>query len=190
LVVYAHLTEKGPCGATDDEMELQLHLAKQAASARRNGLMNKGLVRWNGEVRPTRTGAEALVWVAEDLSAWEFARLQRAQKDLCVHCGGTGYDGWTDVEGGTVVGIHVHATDDHLELTLPPWTEMVRVPFEPVEAGTLAVAAFLDEMGTLLFKCGDLLGFWCTATPKALARAPRAFRRALGRVPKHPNMGL
>ena len=57
-------------GATDDEIEAGTGLPHQTASARRNGLMRRGLIRVasneRGEPlkRQTRSGRKAFVWVA------------------------------------------------------------------------------------------------------------------------------
>mgnify|MGYP006284903959 CR=1 FL=1 len=57
-------------GATDDEIEAGTGLPHQTASARRNGLMRRGLIRvasdeWGEPLkRQTRSGRKAFVWVA------------------------------------------------------------------------------------------------------------------------------
>jgi hypothetical protein len=53
-----------PQGATDDEIEQGLNLKHQTASAARRGLVIAGLVRDSGEVRKTRSGRNAIVWVS------------------------------------------------------------------------------------------------------------------------------
>lgn len=50
-------------GATCDEVEVATGLAHQTASARVNGLMNKGRIADSGKRRPTRSGRNAVVWV-------------------------------------------------------------------------------------------------------------------------------
>jgi hypothetical protein len=52
-----------PNGATDDEIEVALDLKHQTASAARRGLVIAGLVRDSGQVRKTRSGRNATVWV-------------------------------------------------------------------------------------------------------------------------------
>jgi len=52
-----------PTGATDDEIEAALGLKHQTASAARRGLVIAGLVRDSGQVRNTRSGRKATVWV-------------------------------------------------------------------------------------------------------------------------------
>ena len=49
-------------GATDDDIEIGLKLRHQTASARRNGLVRKGLVVATGAKRKTRTGCKAMIW--------------------------------------------------------------------------------------------------------------------------------
>lgn len=61
--VYDLIAARGAEGATDDEIEVALGLPHQTASARRNGLRDDGWVADSGRRRPTRTGAEATVWV-------------------------------------------------------------------------------------------------------------------------------
>ena len=50
-------------GATDDEIEVGTGLCHQSASARRNGLVVKGLLRDSGEKRLTRRKRRAIVWI-------------------------------------------------------------------------------------------------------------------------------
>lgn len=65
--VLAHLTARAEEGATDDEIEVATGLSHQNASARRNTLVKKGLVkrREPGEKgkRETRSGRRATIWV-------------------------------------------------------------------------------------------------------------------------------
>ena len=65
--VLAFIRGCGHLGATDDEIEVQLSLRHQTASARRNGLAKRGEVINSGRKRPTRTGRRAAVWVAADV---------------------------------------------------------------------------------------------------------------------------
>ena len=55
---------RGEFGLTDDELEVMSAMRHQTASARRRGLVLKGLVRDSGQRRPTRSGSMAIVWVA------------------------------------------------------------------------------------------------------------------------------
>jgi hypothetical protein len=52
-------------GATDDEIERTLGMLHQNASARRRGLVLKGLVVDSGRTRKTRSGRSATVWIAK-----------------------------------------------------------------------------------------------------------------------------
>ena len=62
--VYDFIVERGEQGATDDELEVALDLPHQTASARRNGLRDDGWLADSGRKRPTRSGADAIVWVS------------------------------------------------------------------------------------------------------------------------------
>lgn len=55
-------------GATDDEIEQGLGMLHQTASARRRGLVLKGLVIESGRMRPTRSGRDAIVWIPKPAS--------------------------------------------------------------------------------------------------------------------------
>jgi len=50
-------------GATDDEIEVGTGLCHQSASARRNGLVLKGLLHDSGDKRLTRRKRRAIVWI-------------------------------------------------------------------------------------------------------------------------------
>lgn len=50
-------------GCTCDEIEYDMRLKHQTASARINGLRNKGFIKDSGRTRPTRSGRKAVVWV-------------------------------------------------------------------------------------------------------------------------------
>lgn len=66
-MILALLDEAGSDGMTDDEIEVATGLRHESASARRRGLVLKGLVVDSGKVRPTRRGRKAVCWVlAED----------------------------------------------------------------------------------------------------------------------------
>lgn len=62
-VVLEVIRTEGKHGATDDEIEIAAGLRHQTASARRRGLVIKGMVVDSGERRPTRSGRSAAVWV-------------------------------------------------------------------------------------------------------------------------------
>ena len=62
VAVLAFIRLMGEQGATDEEIETALGYKHQTASARRNELMNMGLIRPCGE-RPTESGCRATVWV-------------------------------------------------------------------------------------------------------------------------------
>lgn len=47
---------------TDDGLEARLNMRHQTCSARRRGLVQKKLVEWTGDYRPTRSGRRAKVW--------------------------------------------------------------------------------------------------------------------------------
>jgi hypothetical protein len=55
---------EAPGGATCDEVECLSRLPHQTASARLKGLRDKGLIKFSGAKRPTRTGRAAMVYVA------------------------------------------------------------------------------------------------------------------------------
>ena len=55
-------------GATDEEIEIELRMRHQTASARRNELTADGWIEDSGRRRPTTSGREAVVWVLSDLA--------------------------------------------------------------------------------------------------------------------------
>lgn len=61
--ILALLKAVGERGATDFEIETATGLRQSSASARRNGLVKKGLVRDSGLKRKTRTRRFAIVWI-------------------------------------------------------------------------------------------------------------------------------
>ncbi len=65
-LVLDEIRDSGGHGRTDDELEVVLSLRHQTASARRRELVLKGLVRDSGRRRPTRSGRQAVVWLAGD----------------------------------------------------------------------------------------------------------------------------
>lgn len=60
--VYDWIAKKG--GMTDDEIEYVTGWSHQSVSAARNTLMNDGLIEDSGEVRKTKYGHDAIVWIA------------------------------------------------------------------------------------------------------------------------------
>lgn len=63
--VFEFIRDRGPPGATCEEIELHTTLPHQTASARVNGLMNKGRIADSGQRRKTRSGRRATVWVVQ-----------------------------------------------------------------------------------------------------------------------------
>lgn len=59
-------------GATDEEIEDELHMRHQSASARRNELVSDGWVEDSGRRRQTRSGRDAVVWILSErgMSEW------------------------------------------------------------------------------------------------------------------------
>lgn len=51
-----------PIGSTCEDIETELSLTHQCASARIRGLVLKGKIEDSGETRPTRSGRNAIVW--------------------------------------------------------------------------------------------------------------------------------
>lgn len=64
--IVDHIRSRGLDGATTDEIEMALGLPHQSASARVTELRDAGKIETLGEVRPTRTGARAIVYVVAD----------------------------------------------------------------------------------------------------------------------------
>lgn len=62
--VFEYLCSRGSQGATDDEMQVALSLAAHTQAPRRVELKEAGCVRNSGHKRPTRTGRNAIVWIA------------------------------------------------------------------------------------------------------------------------------
>lgn len=61
--VLAAIVERGPVGATTDELETQLGLSHQSASARVSTLKKQGAIVENGQRRKTRSGRNAAVYI-------------------------------------------------------------------------------------------------------------------------------
>ena len=62
--VLGFVEERGPRGATDEEIRLGLELSGDTARARRCELRDAGLIVDSGRRRKTRTGRRAVVWVS------------------------------------------------------------------------------------------------------------------------------
>lgn len=62
--IYAYVLERGSEGATDWEIEKALNLKHQSASARRFELVGCGSLKLTEDTRPTESGCEAGVYVA------------------------------------------------------------------------------------------------------------------------------
>lgn len=62
--VYEAITHSGLRGMNDSEIETQLGMLHQTASARRRGLVLKGLIVDSGRRRETRSGRTAVVWIS------------------------------------------------------------------------------------------------------------------------------
>jgi hypothetical protein len=62
--IYDLALSRGDGGLTDDEVEVHLGLLHQSASAARNSLMKDGWLHDSGRRRLTRSGEQAIVWVA------------------------------------------------------------------------------------------------------------------------------
>jgi DNA-binding IclR family transcriptional regulator len=56
--------KNAPQGLTDFDLSNGLGTHLSSVNAARNTLMNKGLIAWNGERRPSGRGGMAKVWVA------------------------------------------------------------------------------------------------------------------------------
>lgn len=63
-IVFAALERAGSRGRTDDELEVELGLSHQSASARRRGLVLKNRAHCSGLKRLTRSRRKAFVWLA------------------------------------------------------------------------------------------------------------------------------
>jgi len=66
--VFAYLQGCEGGGATDDEVEVALHMLHQTASARRRGLVLKDFVVDSGRTRETRTGCHATIWITASVA--------------------------------------------------------------------------------------------------------------------------
>ena len=73
-LVMGHIRSAGVRGATDDEIEEACDLSHQTASARRRGLVLRGMVRATDETRLTRSKRKATVWVLASLSIGELPK--------------------------------------------------------------------------------------------------------------------
>lgn len=61
--VFDHLWFRGSRGATDDEIQVNLHMNPSTQRPRRIELVDKGLVMDSGRTRLTRGRRSAVVWV-------------------------------------------------------------------------------------------------------------------------------
>jgi hypothetical protein len=61
--VYAFLVQRGPSGATDEEIQRALGMTGNTQRPRRQELETQGLVVDSGVKRPTAAGRDAVVWV-------------------------------------------------------------------------------------------------------------------------------
>ena len=64
-LLLAHLEQCGGDGATDEEMQTQLDMNPNTQRPRRVELHQGGLIVDSGRRRPTRSGSQAVVWVAK-----------------------------------------------------------------------------------------------------------------------------
>ena len=64
-LVLGYIVRQGIRGATCDEIEVELNLIHQTASARVNELAKRGMIVDRGYRRPTRSGRRATVWEAK-----------------------------------------------------------------------------------------------------------------------------
>lgn len=62
--VLAHLRKKGKKGATDEEMQDALGMNPSTQRPRRIELVDRGLAADSGQKRKTRSGRNAVVWIA------------------------------------------------------------------------------------------------------------------------------
>lgn len=79
LRVLQAIGAHGAHGATDDEIEQQLDMIHQTASARRRTLVLRGLVCDSGTTRKTRRKRHATVWVAQAFQSPLLALVARRQ---------------------------------------------------------------------------------------------------------------
>jgi hypothetical protein len=64
--VYDFIVNRGLDGATDQEMEMFLHLDGNTIRPTRGGLVKKGLVSDTGRTRKNNKGNDCIVWVATE----------------------------------------------------------------------------------------------------------------------------
>jgi hypothetical protein len=65
--VLAFIRERGPWGATDEEIQLTLRMNPSTERPRRIELHYAGLVKLSGTTRPTASGRQAMVWIESSL---------------------------------------------------------------------------------------------------------------------------
>jgi hypothetical protein len=63
-VVFNFIDRMGARGATDDEIEVGLQISPSTVRPRRVELVEAGKVVDSGRTRPTRSGRQAVVWIA------------------------------------------------------------------------------------------------------------------------------
>lgn len=61
--LWEWFVDAGSHGLTDDEIEVKTGWTHQSASAMRNGLMHRGLLKDSGRRRKNRRGLDCIVWV-------------------------------------------------------------------------------------------------------------------------------
>lgn len=62
-MVFAYFSTRGKIGATDEEVQQELHMPANTERPRRIELERMGLIVDSGEKRKTRAGRNASVWV-------------------------------------------------------------------------------------------------------------------------------
>lgn len=62
--VYTFLKISGMYGATDEELQIALGMNPSTERPRRIELVELGLVKKRGKTRPTKSGRQAVVWIA------------------------------------------------------------------------------------------------------------------------------
>jgi hypothetical protein len=66
LAVLLWLRHKGVLGGTDEEIQSALVMNQNTQRPRRVELVRMGLVKDSGRTRPTRSGRQAVVWIATE----------------------------------------------------------------------------------------------------------------------------
>lgn len=96
-LLWSLFCEHGDHGLTDDEVERLTGWTHQSASAMRNGLMTRGLLKDSGQRRKNRRGLDCIVWVrvspprldADDSKPDPVPVAALSESDLgnCLECG-------------------------------------------------------------------------------------------------------